>query len=173
MQLSQELDRGARRGSSSSESGTKSMEEQGRQYRTLTAEWESTIEQIRSLSGFEEFLKPPRLSRLINAAQDGPVVTLNVADKQCDALAIIPGFDEVIHIPLPDITSSRVTQLGDELKDLLYSSGVRGERAAQKFTDSYDNEGCQRVLAELWNGIVKSVMDSLAFAVRVLLAVCT
>ncbi|PVF92180.1 hypothetical protein CPB86DRAFT_227813, partial [Serendipita vermifera] len=37
-------------------------EEEGRQYRALTAEWEKIINQIRSFPGFEGFLRPPTSS---------------------------------------------------------------------------------------------------------------
>jgi hypothetical protein len=99
------------------------------------------------------------------------VVILNIADERCDALAIIDGIEEVIHIPLPNITSSRITALQDELKNLLYSSGVRmrGERAAQRLEDEDDGKAvdCREILAELWTGLVMPVIESLAFSVGV------
>jgi tetratricopeptide (TPR) repeat protein len=148
--------------------GTRSMEEEGRQYRALTKEWESIIEKIRLIPNFESFLRSHKASQLMKSAEDGPVVVLNVAEKRCDALAIIPGMDDVVHIPLPDMSSGKVTDLCNELKNVLYSTGarVRGERAAQRVTDENPSDGCQRVLAEIWSGLVKPVMDSLAFSVR-------
>jgi tetratricopeptide (TPR) repeat protein len=145
-----------------------SMEEQGRRYRALTLEWESIIEQVRSLPNFEDFLRPPSSRRLINAARNGPVVVLNIATERCDALAILPGLDDIIHIPLPNITPKRVVELRDELKDFLYSNGIRsrGHRAAIKVAEEADEQACERVLAELWNSLVHPVLSSLAFSVR-------
>ncbi|PVF92334.1 hypothetical protein CPB86DRAFT_769512 [Serendipita vermifera] len=145
---------------------TLSTEEEGRRYRALTAEWESSISQVRSLPNFENFLKPPGLSQLTNAANNGPVVIFNIAKTRCDALALLPGLEDVIHIPLPSITSEGITELRDELKDYLYSSGIRmrDTRAAVKFTDESDEENCKRVLAELWNNLVKPVLNALAFS---------
>jgi tetratricopeptide (TPR) repeat protein len=167
LQVSRLLDRGSRKdGISQLEDA--SIEEQGRKYRALTAEWESLIKQVRSLPDFEDFLRPPSASRLKGASRHGPVVILNIAKERCDALALLPGLEEVIHIPLPNMSSQRVTELRDELKDQLYSNGIRmgDTRAAVKVTDEDDNETCKRVLAELWNDLVKHVMDSLAFSVR-------
>jgi hypothetical protein len=145
----------------------RSTEEDGQRYRALTSDWESIIEQVRSLPNFEDFLKPTKLLRLKDAANSGPVVFLNVSMLRCDALALVPGLDEVLHIPLPNIKSKRITEIRDDLKDLLYSDGLRmrGERAAKKVEDGDELKDCADILAELWNGIVKPVLDSLAFPV--------
>jgi hypothetical protein len=139
--------------------------EESQRYRALAAEWEWITEQARSLPGFEDFLKPPTFSKLLGAARGGPVVVLNIDDKRCDALVILPEFEEIIHIPLPNITSKRVTELRDELKDLLSTSGIR-QRAAKRVEEENDREeDCSYILAELWNGIVKPVLDLLAIPV--------
>jgi hypothetical protein len=140
-----------------------SSEEEGRRYRALTVERESIIKQVRLLEDFENFLKSPCSSQLVKVAKDGPVVVLNIAKERCDALALVPGLEEIIHIPLPDITAKRVTELRDEMKDLLCTSGVR-LRAAMRWTEGEEAD-CRHILAELWNGIVKPVLDSLAFSV--------
>ncbi|PVF92657.1 hypothetical protein CPB86DRAFT_801846 [Serendipita vermifera] len=149
-----------------SDGKSSSIEEEGRQYRALTVEWESIIKQIRSLPDFKDFLRPPHLSQLMDVAHSRPVVVFNIAKTRCDALALLPELDDVIHIPLPNITSDRVTELRDELKDHLYSSGIRmrNTRAAMKFSDYSGEEDCRRILAELWNSIVRPVLDALAFS---------
>ncbi|PVF91763.1 hypothetical protein CPB86DRAFT_718845, partial [Serendipita vermifera] len=161
MQVSQLLNRGVERNE-----GTRSIEEEGQRYRALTIEWESIIEQVRSLPNFQDFLKPPQISRLRDAAQYGPVVVVNIAEKRCDALALVPGLKDILHIPLPEITYERAAQLQTELRDVLYSSGMRtrGDRAARRVTDE-GGKDCKGMLAEIWNGLVKPVLDSLAFSV--------
>jgi tetratricopeptide (TPR) repeat protein len=151
------------------DTSARSMEEEGRRYRALTIEWESIIDQVRSISSFENFLRPLGCSKLMGAARNGPVVVVNVVKERCDALALLHGIEEVIHIPLPDTTLPRVMELRDELKNFLYASGIRtrGQRAAQRITDDSEAKDLSRVLAELWYGVVKPVMDSLAFSVRV------
>ncbi|PVF92043.1 TPR-like protein [Serendipita vermifera] len=165
LRVSRSLDRGSQ-SAGFSDRETLSTEEEGRQYRALTAEWESIINQVRLLPDFKNFLRTPSLSQLTCAAHNGPVVIFNIARTRCDALALLPELNDVIPIPLPNITSERITELRDELKDHLYSNGVRmrDTRAAIKFTDDSDEESCKRVLAELWNSVVKPVLDALAFS---------
>jgi tetratricopeptide (TPR) repeat protein len=163
LQVSRLLDRGL-----GGEGGLEATERDAQRYRALTMEWESILKEIRSLPNFEDFLKPLRVSKLRNVAQNGPVVVVNIAKERCDALVLIAEMEDVIHIPLPDITFNRVSELREELKNLLYSSGIRsrGERAAQKWADEESSNDCTPVLAALWNGLVKPVLDWLAFPVR-------
>jgi tetratricopeptide (TPR) repeat protein len=146
-----------------------SMREEGVRYRALTTEWESIIGKIRSLPNCEDFLRPPRSSQLLQAAQKGSIVVLNIVEERCDALVLVPGLEEVVHIPLPKITSKRVTELQEELKGLLSSSGLRmrGDRAAKKAEDTSEDDDFKHILAELWNGLVKPILDSLAFSVSI------
>jgi tetratricopeptide (TPR) repeat protein len=172
LEVSQLLDRGTGEGDMLI-GGTHDTEAEGRRYRGLTMEWESIIKKVRSLPNFERFLKPPSSSHLMKAAQNGPVVVLNIAEERCDALALVDGIDEVIHIPLPNITSKRVTELRDELMDQLYSDGVRqrgdtGGRAAKLIGESNSEQDCKHILGELWSCVVKPVLDSLAFSVQFL-----
>jgi hypothetical protein len=168
LMVSRLLDTGERQ-SSFIDRGTRSVEEEGRQYRALTTEWETLIEQVRQVPNFENFLRPPKVSHLMKAAHNGPIIVLNISEQRCDALAIISGIEDVIHVPLPNITADGIKALCNELKDLLYSTGVRmrSERAAERLKDENDNHDwrCRQVLAELWTGLAKPVMDSLAFSV--------
>ncbi|PVF92618.1 hypothetical protein CPB86DRAFT_877740 [Serendipita vermifera] len=158
VQISQLLDGGSDQADSA--------EQEGQQYRTLTAEWEKAVDQVRSLPGFETFLRPPKSSELTRATRNGTVVVLNIAKARCDAFALLPELKDVIHIPLPNITSERVMGLGNELKDLLYSNGIRlrAKRAAKPVEDESDEEGCKQILAELWRDLVKPILDSLAYS---------
>jgi hypothetical protein len=45
----------------------------------LAREWDDMVEQVRQLDGFEDFLKPPRLGRLLPAGEAGPVVIVNLS----------------------------------------------------------------------------------------------
>ncbi|PVF92042.1 hypothetical protein CPB86DRAFT_819971, partial [Serendipita vermifera] len=145
LRVSRLLDRGSQ-SSGFSDSKALSTEEEGRQYRALTAEWESIINRVRLLPDFKNFLRTPSLSQLIHAAHNGPVVIFNIARTRCDAPALLPELNDVIPIPLPNIASERITELRDELKNHLYSNGVRmrDTRAAIKFTDDSDEESCKR-----------------------------
>ncbi|KAG8782696.1 hypothetical protein FRC15_006513 [Serendipita sp. 397] len=141
----------------------RSSEEEGRQYRALAKERDEIVEKVWSLPGFHDFLKPLKLSSLAEASKNGPVVVINVSEKRCDALALVYGVNEVIHVPLPDLTSKRVTELQIEFLHLLKSGGVRQRAIRDEGDEIGGDEGCKRILAELWDHLVKPVLDSLAF----------
>ncbi|KAG8817354.1 hypothetical protein FRC19_011401, partial [Serendipita sp. 401] len=162
LHVSSLLDQGDKSTKSQNE-GKQSPEEEARQYRALVREHEEIIEKIRSLPRFGDFLRPLKLHQLVNAAKEGPIVVINVSKIRCDALALVYGAEEVIHIPLPDLTSEKIIQLQAEFNSILKSSGVRMRAVRDEEVEVGGDEGCKRMLAELWDCLVKPVLDSLAF----------
>jgi hypothetical protein len=72
------------------------------------------------LEGFERFLLPKTIPELSAAAQEGPVVILNIANDKCDTLVLIPGLrDEVMHIPLDDFKPESAGSMAQSLRDLV------------------------------------------------------
>jgi tetratricopeptide (TPR) repeat protein len=72
--------------------------------RHLSDEWDRLIAHVRTLDGFERFLLPPPFGELSRAAEDGPIVIVNVNQHRCDALVVTLAGVRVI--PLPGLTSS-------------------------------------------------------------------
>ena len=68
----------------------------------LAREWDQLIDQVRTLPGFADFLRPPRLESLLPAASDGPVVIVNVSRWRCDALIVTT--EGVRPVPLDALT---------------------------------------------------------------------
>ena len=85
------------------------MEEEARHFRRLNAEWLETLAEVRRLPGFQDFLRPSRLSTLQGAAVDAPVVILNASKTGCDALIITSS--DVKHIPLSDLSFADINVL--------------------------------------------------------------
>ncbi|KAG8750016.1 hypothetical protein FRC14_000878 [Serendipita sp. 396] len=141
-----------------------SSQEKGQRNRDLAVEREILVQRIRELPEFKDFLRPPKSSRLFSAAKNGPVIVLNIAKKRCDALALIDGLDEVVHIPLPDFTLEKATKLQADLAALLKSSGVRMRAIRDPEIEGGGDNECKRILAQLWYCLVKPVLDSLAFS---------
>ncbi|KAG8859271.1 hypothetical protein FRB91_008452 [Serendipita sp. 411] len=162
LHVSSLLDQGSQ-GDKSRSDHNRSPEEEARQYRALAKERDDIVEKIRSLPKFHDFLKPLRLKDLAEAAKEGPVVVINVSERRCDALALVYGVNEAIHIPLPDLTSERVTQFQIEFNSLLKAGGLRQRAVRDEEEEIGGDEGCKRILAELWNHLVNPVLDSLAF----------
>jgi hypothetical protein len=121
------------------------------------------LKEIRQLEGFERFLLPKTISKLSIAAQEGPVVVLNIADDKCDALVLVPGLDdEVMHIPLtnfkPESAGSMVQSFGDLVG--------RSERLVMTREGQMNPEDeFAHNLSQLWKEIVKPVLDALAITV--------
>ncbi|MGR3931909.1 CHAT domain-containing protein [Streptomyces sp. BRA346] len=110
---------------------------------------EAVIAEIRALPGFASFLLPPTLRQLMAAAQDGPVVLVNVSWWRCDALALTPAG--VRHIPLPDLTFQEVTEW------------VVHFLAAQKTSRSLANGTLEKILSRLWDTVAEPVLTTLEF----------
>jgi hypothetical protein len=85
------------------------MEKEASHFRYLNDEWLATLEAVRQLEGFQDFLRPSRLSTLQNAAARIPVVILNASATDCSAL-ILTAMG-VQHVPLADLSFTEVTTL--------------------------------------------------------------
>ncbi|KAJ7867450.1 hypothetical protein B0H13DRAFT_2065512 [Mycena leptocephala] len=119
-------------------------------------EREELLKQIRGLVGFSRFLLPKTISELSPAAQNGPVVMLNITDERCDALILMPCPEgKVKHISLDDFTPTSAASLAKSFRDLVRHPGsVR--------------EGCQnpedefaRGLSELWLGVARPTKSNI------------
>lgn len=74
----------------------------------LASERDELLAQIRRLTGFEDFKKPPRIESLLPAAANGPVIVVNVSQWRCDALIVTTAGTQVKE--LPGLTSAQVVQ---------------------------------------------------------------
>jgi hypothetical protein len=120
------------------------------------------LKEIRQLEGFERFLLPKTISELSAAAQEGPIVILNIANDKCDALALIPGLGgEVMHIPLKDFKPEFAGGMAQSLSHLVGRSERSMKREGQM--DPEDEFGLN--LSQLWKQVVKPVLDALAITV--------
>lgn len=149
----------------------------------LAREWDSLVEQVRTLPGFGDFLRPPPVERLRQAAAGGPVVVVNVSDLRCDALFITTA----------SVTSQRLSFTADEAMDrtTAYVDALRavensyatyseadaraagsdaspGERLAQQRalrnvvrSRQTADDVLSDVVAWLWHGLGEPVLDQL------------
>jgi hypothetical protein len=115
------------------------------------------------LEGFERFLLPKTISELSAAAQEGPIIILNIANDKCDALALIPGLhDEVMHIPLNDFKPESAGSMTQSFGNLV----GRSERLVMKREGQMNPEDeFAHNLSQLWKKVVKPVLDALAITV--------
>ena len=140
----------------------------------LAQEWDRTLEKIRKVPEFEDFLRPPRASGLLKKLPtDGDVIVINVHETRCDALALISGAEAPLHVPLHNFSHEQADNLRSLLYCYLSSSGLlaRGSepdemRGANRRSSIRKNESDIRsILGQLWLNVVKPILDKLAISV--------
>lgn len=145
-----------------------SVEETEQRHRSLAQRWQDLVEQIQSLSGFEDFLKPKPASQLMKAAKYGPVVVINTSEHGCDALIIMTQSDHIQHVALPSLTVSGAKHLQQELHDYLLVAGIsmRNERAAKLVKHSLAEQlKFTEILSLLWSSVAYPVIEEMGLQV--------
>ncbi|KAF8704371.1 TPR-like protein, partial [Rhizoctonia solani] len=102
-----------------------SLEQTYQRHHWLADRYEHIMAEIRSLPGFEDFLRPAKASQLVRAAQEGPIILVNISTFRCDALAIIPGSDKIKHIPLPELEDGELYHARTKLERALDQQDIR------------------------------------------------
>ncbi|KAF8133237.1 TPR-like protein [Boletus edulis] len=146
---------------------TQTLEQEANRHRTLAIERDKLLQEIRRLPGFERFLFSKGFAQLRVSAHSGPVVILNAAETRCDALILLADVDHVIHVPLPDFNLQRSVGLQNMLRTLL---GHRDARATPfddrkgRVVTPWGTGSWETLLSTLFNGVIKPVLDALAFS---------
>ncbi|QRV72005.1 CHAT domain protein [Ceratobasidium sp. AG-Ba] len=124
---------------------------QANHHHQLAYRWDQLLEQARSLPGFENLLRPLSSNQLKQAARDGPIVVINSADTGCDALIIVPGEKDMIHVPLTQVASKQLEELTAQLDYFIGRSSSSNE--SRGVTDHISRDQTQP-LALMWSGPV-------------------
>lgn len=145
---------------------------QRRSPHSYAAEYQKLLTHIRTLQGFESFLKPKTFPQLASACLAGPVVVINTYRSRCDALVLHHSDDRssVKHIPLPALSHRHATQLRKDLWAVLTTRGLRGRFRDGQHKTSEDRgarlpgKGMRRdpmfkMLADLWLMVVRPIVD--------------
>ncbi|KAF8552759.1 hypothetical protein OG21DRAFT_1498181 [Imleria badia] len=150
--------------SSVAHSATESLQNEVDRHRRLAIERDKLLQEIRRFPGFKQFLLRIQFSQLRASAHSGPVVILNAADSRCDALVILADLDHVIHVPLPTFTFQRSMGLQNMLEKLLGHARVIHSDDREGKSATLRGVSWESLLSTLWNGVVKPVLDILAFS---------
>ncbi|MFJ9815556.1 CHAT domain-containing protein [Streptomyces sp. NPDC101151] len=148
--------RGLRRGM---EPGRWPTEEETEAQRAVSAEAARLITELQRRPGFQRFLTPLPLGLddLQPAAAEGPVVSINVHPRRCDALALCP--DGLRTVKLPRLYASDLVAQAESFRMAVevLTAGPRDplfEEAREVFTGT---------LAWLWDVLAEPVLDTLGF----------
>jgi hypothetical protein len=129
--------------------------------RDLAKQFDQTITEIRSRSGFDRFLLPPPVSELLPAAAHGPVVLVNVSDIRSDALILTATGVEVV--PLPGLSPPAV-------RDQVEAFMTTLENAQNLGVDPQVRARAEAQLGQrlgwLWTTITGPVLDRLGITGR-------
>ena len=148
-----------------------SLQEEADQHRHLAEQRSELLEKIRKLPGFEYFLRPHPASYFFdNLPNDGPIILINAHKERCDAIALIKGCMEPLHIPLPEFTLEQVVNLQ---KKLWVCVGLNSSCTCTHgdphrkgvCAEKMDFKVIHFVLERLWVCLVKPVLDALGFNV--------
>ncbi|KIJ51548.1 hypothetical protein M422DRAFT_158315, partial [Sphaerobolus stellatus SS14] len=130
----------------------------------LAVERQQILREIRMCSGFERFLLPRVIRELTPAVSHGPIIILNSSKihDTCYALVLLPNLpDDVLPVKLDSFTASQANVLYHNLHTML----GQDSRTISSWNDSNRgtvSQGFKLILAELWNGVVKPVLEALA-----------
>ncbi|MGW7446742.1 CHAT domain-containing protein [Kitasatospora sp. NPDC054795] len=123
--------------------------------------WDRLVEQVRRVRGLEGFLLPLPYQRLLETAQDGPVVVLNSSTLRSDALVLHEGRLTVV--PLPRFRHGKAVLRAEALATLVHTAGTEEGTAAQvRERRAYLTD----LLDWLWATVAEPLLPVLAPAAR-------
>ena len=150
-----------------------SLQEEASSHMSLAKQWDALLHQVRAIPGFELFLQPARYSILLQGLpQWGPIVVINVHEQRCDAIVLLAGLDEPLHIPLPKFSERKARGYQRDLGMQLHSRGLRargeglvpdGEHSTRgmgvyREERSVKDTPVRRILRGLWIDVVKPIL---------------
>ena len=131
--------------------------EEGERFQELSNEGTRLVSELKQRPGFNRFLMPLPLglADLRPVASDGPIVTINVNPRRCDALALRP--DGLLTVPLPQLTAH---DLADQAESFRTAVGILVTSPGSPLTASA-RETFNGVLGWLWDAVAEPVLDAL------------
>ncbi|VDB95587.1 unnamed protein product [Peniophora sp. CBMAI 1063] len=133
-------------------------------HRWLAIQYDETLCGIRRCSGFEDFMRSPKLDGLLPALEltDGPVVFINVNPLSCDAV-VLCSDGTISRIALPQLTERRAQHLRALWTRQLGIAHTRVRRAMapEWFTARGTMSIFCRILERLWTCVVQPILERL------------
>ncbi|KAG8686766.1 hypothetical protein FRC11_008400 [Ceratobasidium sp. 423] len=135
-------------------------------HRRLAEQYERVVADIRKRPGFKEFLLPKTLSDFLLLPHDGLIVIINLHEARSDALALVPGCGDLVHVALLDLSVEKVIEAHTQVNHVLRSQGLRersneGQGMQCRPLEPYeinDDDALADVLAVLWNDVAYPVL---------------
>lgn len=119
--------------------------------------WDESIAAIRRLPGFATFMAPVEVADLLEAAADGPVVTVNVSPHGCHALVLTTAG--VTALPLPDLSAQGVVDHVNVFHGALPFAELMPDDLEASIAAQAP---LRQTLGWLWDVVARPVLDHLA-----------
>lgn len=131
--------------------------EDAENWRQLADEWTVLAERIKTLPDFDRFLMPLPMGEadLRPAAAEGPVVTINVNSRRCDAIALTATGSRVI--PLPGLTAADLLERAERFHSAVSGPAASGPAASGEPV-------LLAALGWLWDVIASPVLAALSLS---------
>ncbi|TEB25853.1 hypothetical protein FA13DRAFT_1817268 [Coprinellus micaceus] len=158
-----------------------SLEDEALKHSRLAGEWDLVLAKVRDIPAFEHFLQPLRCSTILqHLPESGPVVVINAHGDQCDAIVLLAGLYDPLHVKLPDFSLAKARQYRRELNGRLRSHHLRARQTEGIITEDWEASeraggrygrkrgagtgGIYFILCSLWTEVVKPILDVLNLA---------
>ncbi|KAF8797480.1 hypothetical protein BYT27DRAFT_7179347 [Phlegmacium glaucopus] len=140
------------------------IQDDTRNHTLHATEYKQLLEEIRDLPDFHDFLQPPKASDFLSSLpSDGPVIIFNIHDTRCDALALIAGIKEPLHISLEDFSLVQAEQLQRTLQSGLLKQREVEDHDRMPLRVRLDSSSMLLVLNELWCKLVQPILKALGY----------
>ncbi|KAF8817645.1 hypothetical protein BYT27DRAFT_7125939 [Phlegmacium glaucopus] len=127
--------------------------------------YKQLLKEIRDLPDFHDFLQPPKASDFLSSLpSDGPVIIFNIHDTRCDALALIAGISEPLHIPLEDFSLEQAVRLRKTLQFGLLKQREVEDHDRMALRVRIDSASMLLVLNELWCKLIQPILEALGYS---------
>ncbi|KAF6759603.1 CHAT domain-containing protein [Ephemerocybe angulata] len=147
------------------------LEDEARAHLDLARRRDELLQRARAITGFESFLMPPPCSTLMeHLPEAGPIIVINIDENRCDALALLAGLDEPIHIPLPNFSIEKANTYRTILDTKLRGHSLRSREVEPRGVTPApvgkrgEDLSVHRVLRCLFEEVVKPILDTLGFS---------
>ncbi|KIJ54118.1 hypothetical protein M422DRAFT_241376 [Sphaerobolus stellatus SS14] len=136
------------------------MEEEAQAHHSAAIEYKKLLDSIRQLEGFNNFLQPKKITELVGASKNGPVIVINVHGSRSDALVLhcYNPLEPIIHVPLEDFSSEQADILFTQMNSILMTHNVRYSRKLIAVDIQNNAQSLQTILATLWLRVVEPIM---------------
>ncbi|MFB0626956.1 CHAT domain-containing protein [Streptomyces sp. AB3(2024)] len=133
------------------------------QRRQSAGDFDSLVAEIRALTGFEDFQRPPAWEQLREAAAQGPVVVISVSPLACFALLLTPSADgpgTLEHLPLR-VTADDITARAETFRTAVAALVDRATPGPERYRQ---DRAMKDTLRWLGTHIAGPVLDRLGFS---------